>query len=80
MPEIMVKKMPKTIFETRLLKDGHLYCPKKFARSGAKFKVIVSLPDEEPDDETFETASVTDLSADGLTEEEIDYYMQLDEK
>jgi hypothetical protein len=38
------------IFESRLLKDGHLSCPKEYADPKAQFKVIVSIPDEEPVD------------------------------
>jgi hypothetical protein len=34
------------IFESQLLKDGHLSCPREYANPKAQFKVIVSLPDE----------------------------------
>ena len=72
--------MQKTMFETKLLRDGNLYCPKKYARSDAKFKVIVLFPDVELEDETMETASIADLSDDVLTEDEIEYYLHLVEK
>ena len=39
--------MHEIIFQTKLLKDGHLHCPKEYANSKATFKVIVSLPDAE---------------------------------
>lgn len=42
--------MQEVIFESQLLKDGHLYCPKEYANPKAQFKVIVSLPDEEVGD------------------------------
>jgi hypothetical protein len=35
------------VFESQLLKDGHLSCPKEYAKPKAQFKVIVSLPGEE---------------------------------
>ena len=37
----------KITFQTKLLKDGHLYCPKEYASPKAIFKVIVALPDAE---------------------------------
>ena len=39
--------MHEVMFESQLLKDGHLSCPKEYANPKAQFKVIVSLPDEE---------------------------------
>lgn len=42
--------MHEVIFESQLLKDGHLSCPKEYANPKAQFKVIVSLPGEEPVD------------------------------
>lgn len=39
--------MQEIVFNTRLLEDGHLYCPDKYAKPKAMYKVIVSLPDEE---------------------------------
>jgi len=37
--------MQEVVFRSRLLEDGHLYCPEKYARSSAEFRVIVSIPD-----------------------------------
>ncbi|MDQ1351441.1 MAG: hypothetical protein QG657_1743 [Acidobacteriota bacterium] len=34
-------------FQTMLLNDGHLYCPKEYASPKATFNVIVSFPDAE---------------------------------
>jgi hypothetical protein len=45
--EVVVQEVT---FESQLLKDGHLYCPKEYANPKAQFKVIVSLPDEEARD------------------------------
>ena len=39
--------MHEVIFESQLLKDGHLSCPKEYADPKAQFRVIVSLPDED---------------------------------
>lgn len=72
--------MHKVIFESQLLKDGHLYCPKEYAKPSAKFKVIVSLPGEDATDSEIELASAVDNSDDFLSEEEINYYMSLEEK
>lgn len=40
--------MNEVIFKSKLLEDGHLSCPKEYANPDAQFKVIVSLPGEEP--------------------------------
>ena len=69
--------MPEVIFESQLLKDGHLYCPKKYATSKARFRVIVSFPDEIATDSEIETASIVDISDDFLTRQELDYYLNL---
>jgi len=72
--------MSEVIFESQLLKDGHLYCPKKYATPYAKFKVTVCLPDENAADSDIELAAVADQSDEFLSEEEVNYYMSLDEK
>ena len=72
-------KMNKTIFKSQLLEDGHLFCPKKYAIPNAHYEVIVYIPDYEATDAVLEVASVVDLAEDILTEEEIDYYLQLKE-
>ncbi len=72
--------MQEVIFDSQLLKDGHLYCPKEYAKPEAKFKVIVSLPDEDATDSEMEMAAVADNSDEFLSREEIDYYLNLDEK
>jgi hypothetical protein len=42
--------MQEAVFDSRLLNDGHLYCPEEFAKPKAKFKVIVTLPDNGEED------------------------------
>ena len=76
----MEADMHEVIFESQLLKDGHLYCPKEYAIPKASFKVIVSLPDEIATDSEIELASVVDQSDEFLSQEEVNYYMSLDEK
>ena len=44
--------MQEITFQTKLLKDGHLYCPKEYASPKAIFKVVVSLPDTENEQES----------------------------
>jgi DNA/RNA endonuclease G (NUC1) len=72
--------MQEVIFESQLLKDGHLYCPKEYAIPKASFKVIVSLPEEIATDSEIELSSVVDQSDEFLSQEELSYYMNLDEK
>ncbi|NIM14328.1 MAG: hypothetical protein GTO45_20020 [Candidatus Aminicenantes bacterium] len=75
--------MQEAVFDSRLLKDGHLYCPKEFAKPEAKFKVIVTLPDKEVEDASesdMEMAAAVDNSDDFLSHEELEYYLSLDEK
>ncbi len=40
--------MHEVTFESHLLEDGHLSCPRKYASPDARFRVIASLPGEEP--------------------------------
>jgi len=73
--------MRNVTFEANLLSDGHLYCPEEYARrDNARFRVTVTF-DEPPDarDDEIELAALTDVSDGLLSEEEIDYYLNLDE-
>ncbi|HLP46716.1 MAG TPA: hypothetical protein VK186_20075 [Candidatus Deferrimicrobium sp.] len=72
--------MHEIIFKSQLLKDGHLSCPKKYAMPKAIYKVVVSLPDVTAADTDIEMASVVDQSDEFISEEELGYYMSLDEK
>ena len=69
-------------FESKLLPDGHLYCPKEVARKkNVKFKVIVTFEDEkvEASDHDIELSAINDVSDDFLSEEELNYYLNLEE-
>ncbi len=74
--------MKEVVFNTRLLPDGHLYCPEEFAeKENVRFKVIVIF-DETGDQDIereIEVSAVTDVSEDFLSEEELNYYLNLDE-
>jgi hypothetical protein len=75
--------MQEAVFDSRLLNDGHLYCPEEFAKPKAKFKVIVTLPDNEEEDASesdMEMAAAADNPDDFLSHEELEYYLSLDEK
>lgn len=72
--------MHEVVFDSQLLQDGHLYCPQEYANPRARFKVIVSLPDESATDTEIELVSVVDHADDFLSKEEVDYYLSLDEK
>ena len=69
-------------FKSKLLPDGHLYCPKEFSsKTNAKFRVIVTFNDKdnEASDQDIELSSVNDISYDFLSEEEVNYYLNLEE-
>ena len=69
-------------FESRLLPDGHLYCPKEFIKKkNAHFKVIVIFEDAdvEASENDIELSSIIDISHDFLSEEELNYYLNLEE-
>ncbi|HLP47687.1 MAG TPA: hypothetical protein VK469_17210 [Candidatus Kapabacteria bacterium] len=72
--------MHEVIFESQLLKYGHLACPKKYAIPKAIYKVVVSLADVTSADSDIEMASVVDQSDEFISEEELGYYMSMDEK
>jgi len=69
-------------FESKLLSDGHLYCPEEFAqKKNALFKVIVIFEDTETEasEHDMELSAVNDNSTDFLSEEELGYYFSLEE-
>ena len=69
-------------FESRLLPDGHLYCPKEFIKKkNAHFKVTVIFEDFEIEasENDIEQSNMIDISHDVLSEEEINYYLNLEE-
>ena len=65
-------------FESRLLPDGHLYCPEEFIKTkSAHFKVIVIFEDSdvEASENDIELSNIMDTSHDVLSEEELNYYL-----
>ena len=69
-------------FESRLLPDGHLYCPKKYAYGKkARFKVMVVFEDSEMEasDHEIEISSIKDISYGFLSQKELSYYLTLEE-
>jgi|APCry1669188910_1035180.scaffolds.fasta_scaffold22470_1 hypothetical protein len=69
-------------FESTLLSDGHLYCPKEFAqKKNAQFKVVVIFEDAETEvsEHDMELSAVNDNSTDFLSEKELGYYLSLEE-
>lgn len=74
--------MEKITFESKLLPDGHLYCPEELTKKrNARFKVIATYEDNkiEATDRDIELISVNDHSEEFLSEEEINYYLNLEE-
>ena len=69
-------------FESKLLPDGHLYCPKEFTKKkNVKFKVIVVFEDTkiEASEQDIELSSIKDISNDFLSKKELNYYLNLEE-
>jgi len=69
--------MNTAIFDSQLLPDGHLYCPKEFAhKENAAFKVIVTFDDKliETSEQDIELSAIHDNSIDLLSNEELSYY------
>lgn len=69
-------------FESMLLSDGHLYCPKEFIKKkNAHFKVTVTFEDSdvEASENDIERSNIMDISHDVLSEEELNYYLNLEE-
>ena len=72
--------MKKYVFKSHLLSDGHLYCPDKYKNmKQAKFHVVVSFDDlsREASDAEIEAAAMADISEDFLSEDELNYYLNL---
>lgn len=73
--------MQTVVFESKLLPDGHLYCPEEFSQKSARFKVIVTFTEThlEASDRDVEQAALHDVSDDFLNDEELHYYLSLKE-
>ncbi|MEW5767984.1 MAG: hypothetical protein AB1797_10240 [bacterium] len=72
----------KLIFDSKLLADGHLYCPEELAyKKNLHFKVIVTFEKEtdfEASEQDIEIANINDVSNDFLPEEELNYCLNLE--
>ncbi len=70
------------IFDSQLLPDGHLSCPKEFVhKKNVQFKVLVMFKESEREatDQEIEQAAIQDTSEDFLSQEELTYYMSLED-
>lgn len=69
-------------FNSKLLPDGNLYCPKKYRKNkNIKFKVIAIIDDNkiEASKEDIEASAIKDAMDDFLSQEELNYYLNLEE-
>ena len=77
------KRMINTlVFDSQLLPDGHLTCPQEFAhKRNIQFKVLVIFeePEREATDYDLERAAIQDTSDDILSDEELHYYLSLED-
>ncbi len=64
------------VFDTKLTENGMLFCPKEYSFNIVINNVIVKIDDEESID--IENSAIMDNSSDFLTEEEVNYYINLD--
>lgn len=75
--------MEKMVFESKVLPDGHLYCPDELAqKKNAHFKVIVTFEKTdllEASEHEVELSAVNDISEEYLSKEELNYYFSLKE-
>jgi hypothetical protein len=77
-----ISSMRKAIFTSNLLPDGHLFCPEEFAnKKNAHFKVIVTFEetDIEASEYDIELSAVKDVAEEFLSEEELKYYLELED-
>ena len=73
--------MKNLVFESKLLPDGHLYCPREFAhKKHVNFKVVVTFEetDLEASEHEIEISNINDVSEDFLSEKELNYYLNLE--
>lgn len=72
----------KLIFDSKLLPDGHLYCPEELVyKKNLRFKVVVTFGPEtdfEASEHEIENANIDDVSNEFLSEEELNYYLNLE--
>lgn len=72
----------KLVFDSRLLPDGHLFCPKELIdKKNLHFKVVVSFEienDPEASEQDIKYTNLNDVSSDALSEERLEYYHNLE--
>ena len=69
------------VFDSHILPDGHLACPQEFLHhKSARFKVLVLFdePEREASEADMELAAVEDTGNEFLSQEELSYYLSLD--
>jgi hypothetical protein len=69
-------------FESKLMPNGYLYCPKELVdKKDANFKVVATLDGSgfEAVDYDLDMCAAKDLCEDFLSEEEVNYYINLKE-
>ena len=70
----------KTVFNSKLLPYGHLYCPSELAKvRNAHFSVTVTFGETKPEasEREIELSAIIDTSEDFLSKEELNYYINL---
>lgn len=70
------------IFDSQLLSDGHLSCPEEFIhKKNVQFKVLVIFEEieQEASDRDVEQATIQDTSDEFLSQQELDYYLALED-
>lgn len=72
--------MYEVVFNSKLTDNGTLYCPKEYTFGNADYKVIVSVPEDNDITSEAELSAINDNSADFLSDQEIQYYLNLEEK
>lgn len=73
--------MKSLVFKSKLLPDGHLYCPEELAhKKDVNFKVVVTFEEThfEASEREIETSNINDVSEDFLSEGELNYYLNLE--
>ena len=73
--------MKNLVFKSKLLPDGHLYCPEELIhKKHVNFKVVVTFEktDLEASEYEIEKSNINDVSEDFLSEEELNYYLNLE--
>ncbi len=68
--------MYELVFDSKISENGMLYCPKEFSFKNAIYKVTVKINDN--DTSVIENTAISDNSFDFLSEEEVNYYINLD--